>query len=250
VTESSWDLASFPPSGLPTRCGEAALQTAEACAFCHQAALPGAEEHPFLDTVGEWQRSPFAEAGVQCQECHMTRVSGSIAGSRYAAFASHQMLGGRSPSAIARAFTVEVSLRSPSVQRGGAVRSTVNVMNTGAGHSLPSGDPSHQVEVRFSVFGPDGALAAGGEPVSEWLRREVSPEPPFLEQSDERLKAASSRAFDFSWAAGNKLPPGDYSVEVSLHWWAVGPDRATSLGLEESAVRVEVTRQRIPVRVD
>ena len=229
---------------------EASLSTAEACAFCHQVALPGGEEHPFLDTVGEWRRSHFAEAGVACQDCHMTRVSGAIAGSRYAAFASHGMLEGRSPEKIARAVTMLVALRSPSVQRGAAVRATVTLMNTGAGHAFPSGDPSHRAEVRFAVFGPDGELATGGEPASSWLGRTVDPAPPFLEVSDDRLEAASSRIFDFAWTAGNKIDPGDYTVEVSLHWWSVAPERATALGLSEDEVRVTVTNQRIPVRVD
>lgn len=229
---------------------EAALTTAEACAFCHQAALPGGEEHPFLDTVGEWRRSNFAEADVFCQDCHMTRVSGSIAGSRYAAFASHGMLKRHSPEAIARAVTMLVALRSPSVQRGSAVRATVTLMNTGAGHAFPSGDPSHQVEVRFTVLGPDGEVAAEGEPSSSWLARTVEPEPPFLELTDERLEAASSRAFDFAWTPGNKLDPGEYTVQVSLHWWSVGPERATALGLSEDEVRVDVIAQRIPIRVD
>jgi hypothetical protein len=229
---------------------DAALQTAEACAFCHQAALPGAEEHPFMDTIGEWQRSAFADNGISCQECHMTRVSGSIAGSRYAAFASHGMLQGRDPAAIARAFTLLVSLRSPSVQRGSAVRATATLMNTGAGHAVPSGDPSHQVELRFRVLGPDGEVAPDGEATSSWLQRTVGAEPPFLEQSDERLDPASSRTFDFAWTPTNKLDPGDYVVQVSLHWWAVGPERATSLGLAEGDVRVDVAEQRITVRVD
>ncbi|MCO4772341.1 MAG: hypothetical protein KDA24_20065 [Deltaproteobacteria bacterium] len=226
------------------------IKTAEACAFCHQAALPGGEEHPFLDTVGEWRRSPFAENGVSCQDCHMTRTSGAIAGSRYAAFASHGMLGGRDPAKIARALTVDVSIRSPKVQRGDDVRATVTVMNTGAGHAVPSGDPSHQVEIRFSVVGPDGELAKDGDPQSQWLSRTVGAEPPFVEEADDRLEPAASRTFDFSWSVGKKLTPGTYTLVVSTHWWAVGPERATGLDLEEETVRVDVASQRVPVRID
>lgn len=229
---------------------EPALKTAEACAFCHQAALPGAEEHPFLDTVGEWQRSAFATNGVSCQQCHMARTSGSIAGSRYAAYASHGMLEDHSPAAIARALTTEVALRSPSVQRGEAVRATVTVMNTGAGHAVPSGDPSHVVEIRVTVLDPEGAVAEGGEAFSAWLQRTVGAEPPFLEESDDRLQAAASRAIDFAWTPTKKLTPGDYTLAVTTHWWAVAPDRIATLGLDEEQVRVDVAEQRISVRVD
>lgn len=227
---------------------EPALQTAEACAFCHQAELPGAEEHPFLDTVGEWQRSPFAEIGVVCQDCHMTRVSGSIAGSRFAAFASH---GAPDRAAsIARALTTEVSLKAPQVQRGSAVRATVTVMNTGAGHAVPTGDPSHEIELRFRVETAAGELAAEDATSSAWIEREVSPEPPFVEVRDERLDPAASRVFDFTWTPDKKLDPGRYTVVVSTHWWAIDPTRAQTLGLSEDAVRVDVASQRIPLRID
>lgn len=229
---------------------EPALQTAEACAFCHQAALPDAEERPFLDTVGEWERSHFAEADITCRDCHMTRVSGSIAGSRYAAFASHGMLQGRSPGAIARAITLEVTVRSPGVQRGEAVRASATLMNTGAGHAVPTGDPSHALELRFQVLDPGGVVATGGEASSHWLAREVAPEPPFAEISDSRLPAAGSKVFDYSWNAGKKLAPGLYTLVVSTHWWAVKPDRAEAVGLSEADVRVDVGEQRIQIRVD
>ena len=229
---------------------EPALQTAEACAFCHQAALPGGEERPFLDTVGEWERSHFASVNVSCRDCHMPRVSGSIAGSRYATFASHAMLEGRSPAAIARALTLEVSVRAPGVQRGDAVRATATLMNTGAGHAVPTGDPSHALELRFKVLDPAGGVATNGEPSSRWLRRTVAAEPPFLETSDERLQAAGSRVFDYAWTADKKLAPGLYTLVVSTHWWAVDPEKAAAVGLTPDAVRVDVGEQRIQVRVD
>ncbi len=229
---------------------EPALQTAEACAFCHQAALPGAEDRPFLDTVGEWSRSHFKEAGISCRDCHMTRVSGSIAGSRYASFASHGMLDGRSPSAIARAITLEVTVRSPNVQRGDAVRATATLLNTGAGHAVPTGDPSHAVELRFQVLDPGGLVADGGQDTSFWLERVVGLEAPFAEVSDARLPAAGSAVFDYAWTAPKKVQPGIYTLVVSTHWWAVRPERADAVGLVEDDVRVDVNQQRIQIRVD
>lgn len=229
---------------------EPALQTAAACTFCHQAALPGAEDHPFLDTVGEWSRSHFPEAGIGCRDCHMTRVSGTIAGSRYASFASHGMLEGRAPSAIARALTLELSVRAPHVQRGDAVRATANLMNTGAGHAVPTGDPSHALELRFRVLDPGGVVAEAGDATSFWLERIVEAAPPFAEVSDSRLPAAGSRVFDYAWTASKKLQPGVYTLVVSTHWWAVRQERAEAVGLTADAVRVDVAEQRVQIRVD
>ena len=126
----------------------------------------------------------------------------------------------------------------------------MTVMNTGAGHSIPSGDPSHQVELRFTVLDSAGAIAKDGEPRSMWLRRTVEPEPPFVQVSDERLEAASSRVFDFEWTAHKKLDPGSYTLVVSTHWWSVSPERATGLGLGEDLVRVDVAEQRVQLRID
>jgi len=180
----------------------------------------------------------------------MTRISGAIAGSRYASFASHGMLNGRSPEAVARAITLEVSVRAPSVQRGDAVRATANLMNTGAGHAVPTGDPSHALELRFTVLDPGGLVAQGGEASSFWLERTVAEEPPFAQLTDERLPTAGSKVFDYSWTASKKLQPGVYTLVVSTHWWAVRPERAEAVGLEVDSVRVDVKEQRIQVRVD
>lgn len=47
------------------------------CGACHTeirpAAVSGQEPMNFQDTYDEWRRSPWAEKGVQCQDCHMAR---------------------------------------------------------------------------------------------------------------------------------------------------------------------------------
>jgi len=225
------------------------LRGAAACAFCHQVSLQGAEEHPFLDTVGEWLRSPWGEAGIACQECHMPRVSGVIAGSRYAAFASHEWLGNRSPEAMRRAFTLEVNLRESSLERGQRLRGTANLLNTGAGHAVPTGDPAHQLEIRFEVEDASGAAAKGAAAKSHWLLREVDSRPPFAQKSDSRLAAASSRVFDYTASISRKLRPGTFTLKVTLNWWALSPERAQAVGLEVDAVRIQVLQQRIPFSV-
>ena len=226
-----------------------ALSTPEACAFCHQANL-----HPdgpgFLDTMAEWERSPFGQAGVSCQQCHMPRVSGVIAGSRYAAFASHGWTGGRDPRAMARALTLQVNLRSVVIQRGDVLRATATVMNTGAGHAVPTGDPSHRLELSFTVEDAAGALPEEAEPSSTWFGREMKPEPPFEEISDDRLQPGGQRQVDYAYQAHKKSDPGRYTLVVSLVWWAVSAEQAEAYGLAPDDVRIVVAEQRIPFDVN
>jgi hypothetical protein len=227
-----------------------ALRGAEACAYCHQLSLPGGEEHPFLDTVGEWERSSFGQAKIPCQDCHMPRVSGPIAGSRYAAFASHRGLGDREPSAIARAVTVQARVQKARFERGDTVRATAVIMNTGAGHAVPTGDPNHRVEVRFELRGADGELAKDSAPQIHWLLREVETEPPFKQVRDERLQPGASRTFDASFALPKKQEPGRYTLVVSATWWAMAPEQAAAVGVSVEDASVRFVDQRIPIEVN
>ncbi|HCP46385.1 MAG TPA: hypothetical protein DIU15_10100 [Deltaproteobacteria bacterium] len=240
----------LPTEAAPHRVLQASeFRDVEACAFCHQLALPGAKEHPFIDTVGEWQRSPFSQAGISCQDCHMPRVSGIIAGSRYAAFASHLGLGGRSSESLRRAITLEVELSAASLERGGSIEASARLMNTGAGHAVPTGDPSHRLEVRFEVEGPGGKAAKGAEPESHWLAREVDTESPFTQRSDTRLQPMEVRSFDFKHTIPRNQDPGRFTLRVSVHWWAVSLEQAKATSLEQEDVHHVLVDQRIPFEV-
>ncbi len=227
-----------------------ALRDARACAYCHQHALPGAEDTPFLDTVGEWERSAFGQAGIPCQDCHMQRVSGAIAGSRYAAFASHGGLNNRDPAALRRAVTLMLRIKKVRFERGDTVRASAELLNTGAGHAVPTGDPNIRVELRFELLGPAGKLAKNTEPTSHWLAREVQAEAPFAEISDDRLQPGASRTFDFGGELHKKQDPGTFTLRVSLHWWAMSPEQAQELKLGPEVVSVEFAEQQIRFEVN
>ena len=53
------------------------------CASCHQLSWPQAS-FPWYDTYGEWYASPYREAGVRCQDCHMPTVAGPVTAGRFA----------------------------------------------------------------------------------------------------------------------------------------------------------------------
>ena len=175
----------------------------------------------------------------------MPRVSGVIAGSRYAAYSSHALTSNRQPAALARGLTLDLSVKNLVVQRGESFRASAQVKNTGAGHAIPTGDPSHALEVRFDVEGPSGARPRGVQTQSTWLRRELEPEAPFSVRLDERVPASGQRVADFSFVPPKKTKPGRYELVVSVVWWAADPARLEALGLEPEGLDVVVTEQRV-----
>tara|TARA_Y100001968_G_scaffold208019_1_gene191160 strand:+ start:2919 stop:3461 length:543 start_codon:yes stop_codon:yes gene_type:complete len=179
----------------------------------------------------------------------MPRVSGQVAGARYAAYSSHGFLRQRDPQALRRALTLEVALRSPELERGSELRASATLLNTGAGHAVPTGDPSHRLELRFELVDAQGNRARGTSIESHWMGREVQSTPPFTQLSDTRLQAASSRVFDYRQKLSTASKAGRFTLVVSVHWWAVAPERAKKHELDEQQVRVQVLEQRIPVPV-
>jgi len=228
-----------------------AMSTPEACAACHQAGAGDAEHgSALIDTLGEWEQSAFGQAGIPCQDCHMPRTSGRIAGSRYAAYSAHALTRSRDPRELARAVTLGVSLRASSLQRGDVLRATATLMNTGAGHAVPTGDPGHRLELGFTVVDFEGELPKGAEPKSEWFGRTVDPGPPATVSSDSRLQPGGQRQVDYSYGADKKSKPGRYTLVVSLTWWAVSAEQAEAFGLTDEQVRVPIAEQRIPFDVN
>lgn len=78
------------------------MGSSDLCGACHTeirpTAVAGEEPMNFQDTYDEWRRSPWAQAGVQCQDCHMARepaayIAALRRGERPARQVSHRMPG-------------------------------------------------------------------------------------------------------------------------------------------------------------
>lgn len=125
----------------------AAFSDARFCAPCHQFKEDGRrlKGKLFEDTYGQWRRSSLAQAGVQCQTCHMP-------GRR------HFFRGIHDPAMVKRALRLAVS-RQPGEQ-GDAV--TIRLINEGAGHHVPT-YVTPKIAVR--LWQADGA----GRPIKDTL---------------------------------------------------------------------------------
>lgn len=127
-------------------------ETAEFCGGCHNVNHPvnGLELEA---TYTEWAQSPWADEGVTCQDCHMSREPGVIGPYTGTAapgaperpniysmtFVGAQVeLGDETAATALLRSAAEVSLEVPEIM-GEKAEAIVTVTNTGAGHDLPTG---------------------------------------------------------------------------------------------------------------
>ncbi len=184
------------------------LGTSAFCGTCHQLAWPGADQ-PFYDTYGEWERSAWAYAGVQCQDCHMPPTAGVATAGRFADHASHTV-------AVdpARAVSVLVGLPGSALTRGESLAATVRVQNSGAGHAFPTGTPFAHVLLVAELLDSEGERV--GEPLAHRLRRQVTPEPPYTTVEDTRLPAGGEVLLDHAVELSQKAAAGIGAYRVTL----------------------------------
>jgi hypothetical protein len=131
------------------------LQTRSAhCGTCHEAV----NQHGVRvkSTYSEWEQSPQARAGLQCQDCHMTVDGFSAAGQARYEKGSAAVLFGRETAAREKLFTHRFPGAHSRTQLEGSMRLTiasapaaavpgqplellVTVDNSRAGHAMPTG---------------------------------------------------------------------------------------------------------------
>jgi Cytochrome c554 and c-prime len=127
------------------------------CASCHEGTVFGVAVYT---TFSEWQASPAARAGKQCQTCHMaptgrmTNVAPDHGGIERdpKTLANHRFFAG-SPEEMLRG---AVSLSATARREGGTVRAEAEVRADGAGHRLPTGFIDRHLLLVVEAFDADG----------------------------------------------------------------------------------------------
>lgn len=124
------------------------------CAVCHE--YKNAGGFSVVTTYSEWKASPSGKGDLECQQCHMELVRGSVVEPRVRRESSHlvnlhAMPGSHSVSQLNKAVTAKLTAS----RNGQTVDVAVKVKNEGAGHYLPTGSPMRQVilEVRATSAG-------------------------------------------------------------------------------------------------
>ncbi len=130
---------------------------AEFCAGCHEVV----NENGFhvMSTYSEWKMGPYAEKGIQCQNCHMPEEFGTpivkpeVAKTEHFVTA-HKFLGGHSQINITKAATLTQVLD----KADDSLSVVVYITNSEAGHSLPTGIPSRKVLLTVRLLDPKGKV--------------------------------------------------------------------------------------------
>jgi hypothetical protein len=116
--------ATLPHNGV-TR--TSAFRRAEFCKVCHQFPADGYALNGKLleNTYNEWRASPFAAAGVPCQDCHMPDRR-------------HLWRGIHDPDMVRSGVTVTLASDKPRYRPGDRLTATVTITNRRVGHAFPT----------------------------------------------------------------------------------------------------------------
>jgi len=144
----------------------AIYQSSDYCGVCHKYS----NQHgvPISDTIGEWRKTRYAKQGVTCQACHMPGGPGRNAaeGPVRPRVANHSFA---MDPGLNTKLKNAVTLRLTAERRGGdSLRVFAVVTNSGAGHSLPTGNDQHMLLVRLRVLTESGTIVWENDPFQEW----------------------------------------------------------------------------------
>lgn len=178
-----------------------AFQRSEFCKPCHQFregafALNG---KLLENTFAEWQASPYAEEGVQCQGCHMPDRR-------------HLWRGIQDPDMVRQAMTVNVSPLASSYRPGDTLQATITVTNSGAGHYLPT-------YVTPKIFVQGELLDGAGEVIADSFQEAIIGREIALNLSREEYdtRIAPKASLDFGYAMALPDTAATLRVRIVVH---------------------------------
>lgn len=142
---------------------------------------------------GYWKK----ERGFICQSCHMPEIERPVAiGGPARQGRQHLWRGGHDPAMVKRAIDVQVVAEPAEPTPGDTVRVTLTLVNAGAGHKLPTGDPDRHFTVEFAVEDQNGNVL---EQQSDTMGRWIMWQPAIIELYDNRLMPLASRDYTFEY---------------------------------------------------
>jgi len=188
------------------------FRTTEICYRCHQ--VP---KGPFqfynvgpCGTFPEYEGTYFArERGLICQSCHMPEIERPMAeGGPIRLGRQHLWRGGHDPEQIKSALAVQLAADPPQPHPGRPTTFTLTLINAGAGHKLPTGDPDRYFTVEFRVVDGSGRVV---KDQADSMGRWILWQPVIVELYDNRLPPLASRDYRFTYRM-----PGSSDVIAGL----------------------------------
>ncbi|RMH06135.1 MAG: hypothetical protein D6704_07960 [Nitrospirae bacterium] len=194
-----------------------AFRTTAICYRCHNVVSGPFQFYNVgpCGTYAEYEGKYFMQQkGYICQTCHMPEVIRPAAkGGPLRHGRRHVWRGGHDPEMIRRAVAIYVQAEPLKPQPGETVTVTVTVINAGAGHKIPTGDPDRHFTVEFRVRDRDRhVLAEQVDTMGRWILWQ----PVIVEVYDNRLLPLASRDYQFTFT----IPEGqsDLVLETQVRY--------------------------------
>jgi hypothetical protein len=176
------------------------FRTTQLCSRCHSVVGGPAQFYnggpcgtyaEFED--GYWMK----ERGFMCQTCHMPEIERPVAvGGSVRQGRQHLWRGGHDPEMVKRAIDVNVVAAPAEPKPGEKIKVTLTLVNAGAGHKLPTGDPDRHFTVEFAVEDQNGKVV---EDQTDTMGRWILWQPAIIELHDNRLRPLASRDYTFEY---------------------------------------------------
>jgi hypothetical protein len=183
----------------PTRF-DPAFRTTQVCYRCHNVVSGPFQFYNVgpCGTYAEYEGRYFMkDRGMICQSCHMPEVERPIAeGGPLRHGRRHLWRGGHDPDMIKRAVAVQLHAHPVDPRPGDRVTFTLTLINAGAGHKLPTGDPDRHFTVEFVVVDHEQKVL---EQQRDTMGRWILWHPMIVELYDNRLLPLASRDYTFRY---------------------------------------------------
>jgi cytochrome c554/c'-like protein len=176
------------------------FRSAHVCYRCHNVVSGPAQFYNVgpCGTYAEYEGKFFMqERGFICQSCHMPEIDRPVAtDGPIRRGRQHLWRGGHDPDMIKRAVAVQIKADPPHPKPGDQVSFTLTLINAGAGHKIPTGDPDRHFTIEFLV--EDRAKRVIQQDTST-MGRWIMWQPAIVELYDNRLLPLASREYRFTY---------------------------------------------------
>lgn len=176
------------------------FRTTQICYRCHNVVSGPAQFYNAgpCGTYAEYEGKFFMrERGFICQSCHMPEIDRPVAtNGPIRRGRQHLWRGGHDPDMIKRAVAVQIKADPSHPKSGDQVTFTLTLINAGAGHKIPTGDPDRHFTIEFLV--EDRAKQVVHQDKST-MGRWIMWQPAIVELYDNRLLPLASREYRFTY---------------------------------------------------
>jgi hypothetical protein len=176
------------------------FRSTQMCERCHNVVSGPAQFYNVgpCGTYAEYEGQYWMkERGYICQSCHMPEIERPVAvGGPIRKGRQHLWRGGHDPDMVKRAVEIQVKADKETPKPGEQVGFTLTLVNAGAGHKIPTGDPDRFFTVEFMVEDGQGKVL---EQQSSTMGRWILWQPVIVELYDNRLVPLASREYEFSY---------------------------------------------------